>query len=126
MLSLILLGLACRTYEIPNFEELTLDSTLSHHDISAEIPYNDMNQDGFTFNDGDCNDFDPSIYPESVEIWYDGIEQNCDGLSDYDKDGDGFWSENYLTSLSFGGGDCDDDDVLTHPSAEEIWYDGVD
>ena len=22
------------------------------------------------------------------EIWYDGVDQNCDGLNDYDQDGD--------------------------------------
>lgn len=108
MLFLILFGLACRTYEIPNFEEPTLDSTLSHHDISAEIPSNDMDQDGFTFNDGDCNDFDPSIHPDAVEIWYDGVDQNCDGGDDYDQDGDGYVPQMYASVSSLPAGDCDD------------------
>ena len=30
------------------------------------------------------------INPEASEISYDGIDQNCDGLNDFDRDGDGF------------------------------------
>ncbi len=37
-----------------------------------------------------------------------------------DRDGDGF------DAVAFGGLDCDDDDALVHPLAEEVWYDGVD
>ena len=24
------------------------------------------------------------------DTWYDGVDSNCDGLSDYDQDGDGY------------------------------------
>jgi len=37
-----------------------------------------------------------------------------------DRDGDGF------DAIDFGGLDCDDDDALVHPLAEEVWYDGID
>jgi len=62
---------------------------------------------GYAANDDDCND-DPSggaaINPAQTENWYDGIDQDCNGGSDYDQDGDGHDSEDY------GGDDCDDTD----------------
>jgi len=73
------------------------------------------------FPDGvDCNDDDPLIHSGADEIWYDGVDQNCDGDNDFDQDGDGY------TSADFGGEDCDDLNDLTHPGAAEIWYNGVD
>ena len=54
------------------------------------------------------------------EIWYDGIDQNCDGGNDYDQDGDGEMSIDYF------GVDCDDLDADVGTFAEEIFYDGYD
>lgn len=75
----------------------------------------DGDGDGYSGAEGDCNDVNPAISPGRTEIWYDGIDQNCDG-NDRDQDGDG-WEV---------GQDCHDGNALIHPEAIEIWYDGID
>lgn len=39
----------------------------------------DDDGDGFSENDGDCNDQDDTIYPGASEICGDGIDQDCSG-----------------------------------------------
>jgi hypothetical protein len=68
----------------------------------------------------DCDDSDAEVNPAAEEIWYDGVDGDCDGASDYDQDGDGHDSDAYE------GDDCDDLDPAVSPSADEVWYDGVD
>lgn len=69
---------------------------------------------------GDCDDANAAVHPGAAEIWYDGVDQNCDGASDFDQDGDGH------EAVSHGGDDCDDTAAAIRPGAAEIWYDGVD
>ena len=64
----------------------------------------DTDGDGYSACDGDCDETDGAIHPEAKDSWYDGIDSNCDGLDDYDQDGDGGQAEAY------GGPDCDDED----------------
>ena len=90
------------------------------YDSGIETDPNDLDADGFSPEDGDCNDQDAEVHPDAVEVPYDGVDQDCDGGSDYDADLDGYDSEVY------GGRDCDDADPHTHPDAEEIFYDAVD
>ena len=104
--------------------------------VSWEAP--DLDGDGLLASEGDCDDLNGASNPGAEEIWYDGVDQNCDG-NDGDKDGDGF------DSWQVGGPDCWDDPdspppaflVVSsdwqqpeasevHPDAAETWYDGVD
>ncbi len=75
---------------------------------------------GYGTDTSDCDDNDPDIFPGATEIYYDGVDQDCDEASDYDADLDGY------DTLDSGGEDCDDDDELVNPDAAEIWYDGID
>ena len=59
---------------------------------------------GYVSDDSDCDDGDGAISPLAVEIWYDGVDQDCDAASDYDADGDG------SDSVDHGGIDEDDTD----------------
>jgi len=55
--------------------------------------------DGAVPDGTDCDDEDGLVNPATDEIWYDGVDQNCDGNDD-DQDEDG-WA---------GAEDCDDTD----------------
>ncbi len=68
----------------------------------------------------DCNDGDSSIHPGATEVWYDGLDQDCDGADDYDQDGDGD------LHASHGGTDCDDTEPTVYGGADEIGLDGLD
>jgi MYXO-CTERM domain-containing protein len=70
---------------------------------------------GYVDENSDCDDSNDAINPGMDEIWYDGIDQDCDGNDD-DKDNDGYNHEV----------DCDDEDASINPGMEEIWYDGID
>jgi hypothetical protein len=101
----------------------------------------DNDGDGFTENQGDCDDNDASVYPGAIEV-ENGVDDDCDGIIDegtnaYDDDGDGY-SENEgdcddtdasvtfddcdgdgYVSIVYGGEDCDDADPDVHPAAPE-------
>ena len=82
----------------------------------------DDDGDGYSENQGDCNDADASVHPGSTEIADDGIDQDCDGKDllspeNIDDDGDGY-TENQ--------GDCNDASASVHPGATDICGDGID
>jgi hypothetical protein len=41
----------------------------------------DVDEDGWTVEEGDCNDNDASTYPGASELC-DGVDNNCDGVID--------------------------------------------
>ncbi len=81
---------------------------------NGNCPGFDHDGDGYSENDGDCDDADATVNPGAKDPWYDGVDQNCDEWSDYDADLDGFDSD------VFGGDDCDDTDADVNPDATEV------
>ena len=75
---------------------------------------------GAVTNPRDCDDTDASVNPGATEVWYDGVDADCDGESDYDADMDGY------DSADHGGDDCDDTDDTVSPGDIEICDDGLD
>jgi len=76
----------------------------------------DQDQDGVDALEAggeDCDDSDPEVFPGAREVWYDGVDQDCAGDSDYDQDGDG-------QERKPEGTDCDDLDPQVLQGADEI------
>jgi hypothetical protein len=110
-----------------SIDEYALDRSTWYADSDADgygSPYSatlscDM-PSGHVANNTDCNDNNGQVNPAATESWYDGVDSDCNGGSDYDADSDGSNHDGY------GGGDCNDADASIHPAAAETWYDGVD
>ncbi len=80
----------------------------------GQIP--DRDRDGFSVEDGDCDDDDPARFPTNPEVCND-VDDDCDGLPDnIDEDGDG---------VGFCFGDCADQATNVYPDHPEE-CDGVD
>ena len=128
------------------------DTILTFYQYGMDCDDADANVYGGSDNDGDgylacyadCNDYDATVNNGATETWYDGVDQDCDGLSDYDQDMDGDDDINYggtdcddqdsmVEGLDIDGdgvstcdGDCDDSDETIYAGATETWYDGID
>jgi hypothetical protein len=102
--------------ELPNEIDDDCDGVVDDNTVNF-----DDDLDGFTENQGDCDDSNPMVNPAQVEV-INAIDDDCNGIIDdntsiYDDDGDGF-SENQ--------GDCDDMNIAVSPDLTEICGNGVD
>lgn len=103
----------------------------------------DQDQDGYTVEQGDCDDNDAAINPGATDTPGDGIDQDCNGAdapppdcNDQDPSTSDFWTEadgcqNVPIDQDQDGftveqGDCNDTDPLINPEAEDPAGDGID
>lgn len=109
---------------------------LTDGDDLEDCPPNceDRDLDGYpdeSCGGSDCDDSDPGIRPDIKEKCTDGVDNNCDGLTDgedeegcppgcADADGDQYPDE------ACGGPDCDDSDDQIRPDVTELCTDSVD
>jgi len=87
--------------------------------------YQDASSPNATPADTDCDDTDATINPGARDDWYDGVDNDCGGEDDYDKDGDGYQDASSPDATPLTA-DCDDEDDTIYPSATDAWYDGID
>jgi hypothetical protein len=96
------------TAPLPAVDIYGIDCDDSDATLSPGI---DGDSDGFSVCD-DCDDANVDINPAAEEEYYDGIDADCDGMSDYDMDMDGYDSSEYL-------GDCSDTTLMNQWDCEE-------
>ena len=116
--SVLSIGVHQLSFEVTDSHEFTTSEAMELTILPSTQVDNDF--DGFTEEEGDCDDAVPTTNPDGVET-HNGIDDDCDQLIDeeteaYDDDQDGF------TELQ---GDCDDTNFDVYPGAQEE-CDGVD
>ena len=82
-------------------------------DGSFSLNLMDVDLDGVSSCQQDCDDFEPAVYPGAPEQC-DGLDNDCDGLTppdEVDADADG---------VQVCAGDCDDADLGVFPGAVEV------
>ena len=104
------------TYTADSIFEVTEAFDLGELVVTYDISFLDEDGDGYSVLT-DCNDIDSTVYPNALEIIYDGIDNDCDTLTlDDDLDQDGFLVAD----------DCDDTDPTIYPGATEIPNNDID
>ncbi|MFM7201069.1 MAG: MopE-related protein, partial [Myxococcota bacterium] len=118
--------------ETPTLEPIT--PTVPPVTPTPPPPDSDVDQDGYSITEGDCDDLDPEISPDQAEVC-DGVDQDCDNTID-----DGVTSTFYLDDDSDGfgdtlvhvqacqapkryvemAGDCNDNNPSIYPTAIEL------
>lgn len=96
------------------FEDETIDTFT--YEVAPELRYADADGDGF-LELVDCDDDNPQIHPNMTEIYYNGIDDDCNPSTvDNDKDNDGYPHPE----------DCDDSSDFVNPGELEIANDAFD
>ena len=143
----LLITLACTFVTDEEWAARTPDCTIGGYFVDADgdtfgnQPARDCAEaNAGVARSGDCDDADAGVNPSADEVFYDGVDANCDGADDDDKDGDGY------PAKSRGGTDCFDsvedevpvlpgdcglptytpEPVWVHPGAEDTPYDAID
>ena len=108
-------------------------------DTGTKNDATDLDGDGYSEANGDCDDTDDTVYPGAPEPC-DGVDNDCDGLIDFqdpdvtgstiwyfDGDDDGYGDADVATAACdppegyvANDLDCDDTSAAFHPEADEI------
>lgn len=113
---------------------LLLGACLPNGDCPTPSPFDpidDFDGDGFTEEDGDCDDQDAEVYPGAFDVCGDGIDQDCDGrdpvcllgiprsLATADGSADGVWPPARAYDIT----GTDGDDLITgvQPGTAQVW-----
>jgi hypothetical protein len=129
------------------------DGAIDEDAVDAVTSFTDADGDGYgrgqgetacdvpagrAAEDGDCDDTNPDVNPDAVEVCNGGIDDDCDGPADDDDkatgmqtlyddgDGDGYGAGapiekcDQTKGLSLEDTDCDDGDDAVHPGAAEM------
>jgi alpha-tubulin suppressor-like RCC1 family protein len=101
----------------------------------------DVDGDGVSAANGDCDDDDPDVYPGAPEAC-NGVDDDCDSVVDdgytidayfEDADGDGYgnpllWMDSCMAQAGFvaNADDCDDTDAGSNPAATDVCGNDID
>lgn len=124
------------TVDVDDYEAHTADLVIASNDADTPSATFTVSVAAITDADGDghdlvaaggddCDDTRNTVYAGAAEVYYDDIDENCDGLSDWDQDGDGYETDAHNTDPTTGG-DCQDLNADYHPGAEDTPYDNRD
>ena len=82
--------------------------------VSCDAPRGDV------ADNTDCDDTDRGVHPDASETFGDGVDSDCDGVNDWDADGDGYVLDEWAAVSGAPGGDCNDEESSVYPGASEL------